>query len=342
VSYLPREGADVAVEPLSANSLLSQWFWPHYPDDVRRAPFLHRDVDANPGGNPQLAAVLSEAAALFVANAPGLLGEPVTLDDAGVAVLARRLDRALRDRWMAESDPKRPDNLFVQAVVHASAFLGEVLVRQHQGRWELRRPMWESVVYRPAPQGGAISPFHWLLKSLADDAIDDAALAVRWRLHVLQPAANPDTFPVITTAKRLPDLKAPTYDLLVKYLHAHLEGLRDLGEGFPNCPRLHRAGVQRAALHPAARRPRAGPARADARHPRAPGGGGGSLAERGGARSHRHHPERRGGAVLRPRGHRRHAGDYRRLAGQAAHPRPHLSRTPVGRGRLAGDNGECR
>ncbi len=236
MSYLPREGAVVAVDPLSANSLLSQWFWPHYPDDVRRAPFLHRDVDANPGGNPQLAAVLSEAAALFVANAPGLLGEPVTLDDAGVAVLARRLDRALRDRWMAESDPKRPDNLFVQAVVHASAFLGEVLVRQHQGRWELRRPMWESVVHRPAPQGGAISPFHWLLKSLADDAIDDAALAVRWRLHVLQPAANPDTFPVITTAKRLPDLKAPTYDLLVKYLHAHLEGLRDLGEGFPNAP----------------------------------------------------------------------------------------------------------
>ncbi len=222
------------METWSAEALLSRWFWPHYPEDVRRAPFLHRDVDANPGGNPSLSAVLPEAAALFVANAPGLLGEAVTLDDAGVAVLARRLDRSLRDRWMAESDPTRPDNLFVQALVHAAAFLGEVLVQHHHGRWELRRPMWESVVHRPAPLRGSIAPFHWLLKSLADDAVDTAPLAVRWRLHVVQPAADPDGFVVLTSAKSLPDLKAPTYDLFVKYLHAHLKTLRDVGEGFPS------------------------------------------------------------------------------------------------------------
>jgi len=238
------------MEALSAADLLSRWFWPHYPEDVRRAPFLHRDVDANPGNNPALAAVLPEAAALFVANAPGLLGTPITLDDDGVALLARTLDRPLRDRWMAESDPSRPDNVFVQAILHATAFLGEVLVRHHQGRWELRRPMWESIVHRPSPMGGAIAPFHWLLKSLADDAIDTAPLAVRWRLHVVQPAADPSDFPVLTAAKSLPELKAPTYDLLVKYLHAHLKSVTDLGEGFPSAREFTERGYSALRFTP--------------------------------------------------------------------------------------------
>lgn len=219
------------MDPLTPDALLARWFWPHYPPDVRESPFLHRDVDANPGGNPALTAHLTEAAELFVAQSPQLLDAPLTLDAAGVGALARGLTRARRDAWIARSDPRDPGNLFFNAVVHASAFVGEAIVRGYGGRWSLRRPLWESVVLRP--DGAAIAPFHWLLKSLADDAIDELPLAVRWRLHVEMPALDPSELPVLST-KPLPALKHPNYDLWVKYLKQHLPTLRDLGEGFPS------------------------------------------------------------------------------------------------------------
>lgn len=219
-------------QALSATDLLNRWFWPHYPADVRAAPFLHRDVDANPGNNPSLLAPLTEAAELFAANAEGLLGEALPLTDAGVATLARSLTRARRDDWMAKSDPASPEGLFFQAVVHMAMYVGEVIVREHGGRWELRRPLWESVVHRRG--GGAVCPFHWLLKSLADDAVDDLTLAARWRVHVLMPDLDVGALPVIAPAKKLPGLKRPNYDLLVKYLHQHLPELKDVGEAFPS------------------------------------------------------------------------------------------------------------
>ena len=133
---------------------------------------------------------------------------------------------------MAASDPASRDNHFVQVVVHAAAYLGEVMVRAHGGRWEIRRPLWESVIHRW--RGGTVSPFHWLLKTLADDAIDDVALAPRWRIHVVMHDLDLDGLPVIAPAQKLPGLKHPTYDLLVKYLHQHLPELRDVGEAFPS------------------------------------------------------------------------------------------------------------
>ena len=233
---------------LTAQDLLVRWFWPHYPPDVRAAPFLHRDVDANPGGNPAFAEALADAAALFVANAPGLLGETLTLSDDGVAVFARALTRARRDAWMAQSDPTSPDGVFFQAVVHGAMFLGEVMVRAHGGRWEIRRPLWESVVHRR--RGGAVSPFHWLLKSLADDAIDDASLAVRWSVHIAMDDAKPETLAVIAPNASMPPLKEPTYDLLVKYLRVHLPGLRDLGEAFPSAAEFTGRGYARLGFEP--------------------------------------------------------------------------------------------
>lgn len=224
--------ANTLMEPLTASDLLARWFWPHYPADVRAAPFLHRDVDANPGNNPAFAAALAEAAELFAANASGLLGEALPFTDAGVATLARALTRARRDEWMAQSDPASPDNHFLQVIVHAAAYLGEVMVRAHGGRWEIRRPLWESVVHRR--RGGTVSPFHWLLKSLADDSVDELALASRWHIHVELHDLDLDGLPVIAPEKRLPGLKHPTYDLLVKYLHQHLPELKDVGEGFPS------------------------------------------------------------------------------------------------------------
>lgn len=217
-------------DPTTAERLFSRYFWPQYPPDVRADPARFRHLDVNPGGNPALYATLAEAAAVFVDNAPTLLGAPLTYDDDGVAVLARALDRTRRDAWMA--DGEGPDATLFQALVHASAYLGEVMVRCHGGRWELRRPLWESIVHRRTK--GAVAPFHWLLRSLADESIDATPLAVRWRVHVLMASAAPETFPVITAEKRLPGLKAPNYDLLVKYLHRHLPTLHDVGEGFPN------------------------------------------------------------------------------------------------------------
>ncbi|MFO0608479.1 MAG: hypothetical protein U0324_35265 [Polyangiales bacterium] len=221
----------MATESVTAEGLFARHFWPYYPPDVRADPAHFRDLDANPAGNPALARTLADAAKVFVDNAPALLGAPVTLDDAGVAVLARSLTRARRDAWLAEPGADGPEGTLFNAVVHASAFLGEVIVRAHGGAWSMRRPMWESVVKRP--RGGAVAPFHWLLKSLADDAIDDAPLAYRWHVHVVMANASPESLDRVTEAKRLPTLKAPTYDLLVKYLHQHLPTLRDVGEGFP-------------------------------------------------------------------------------------------------------------
>ena len=220
------------MNPITAEGLFHKYFWPHYPADVRADPRPFRDEDANPGRNPRLDAVLPEAAEVFVTNAPALLGVEVNLDDAGVGVLARGLTRERRDAWLAESDETSPESLIFQAIVHASAFVGEVIVRAHGGRWELRRPMWESVVRRR--NGGAIAPFHWLLKCLADEEIDAVPLAYRWRVHVQMASADVDALPVITAPKRLPTLKQPSYYLLVKYLHQHLPTVTDVGDGFPS------------------------------------------------------------------------------------------------------------
>ena len=163
---------------------------------MRADPARFRDLDANPSKNPQLTATLAEAAQVFVDNAPALLGAPVTLDDDGVATLARALTRERRDAWLSAPDAASAEGVFFNAIVHASAFVGEVIARAHGGAWELRRPMWESVVRRR--RRGAVAPFHWMLRSLADDAIDDAPLAYRWRVHVVMASATPDALPVVT------------------------------------------------------------------------------------------------------------------------------------------------
>lgn len=216
---------------LTPDDLFERWFWPHYPPDVRADPARYRHLDANPGKNPALAATLSDAAALFVANAPKLLGIAPTWDAAGVGTLARALDRATRDRLLAESDPGDPGNPFFNTVVHAALFVGEVAVRAHGGTWALRRPLWESLVTRRT--GGAVAPFHWILKALGDDEVDAASLAYRFHVHVELASADVDALPVIEAPRKLPTIRSPTYDLLVKYLRQHLPNLKDVGEGFP-------------------------------------------------------------------------------------------------------------
>lgn len=232
----------------TAQSLFEQHFWPLYPPDVRADPTRYRDEDANPARNPSIEAHLAEAAELFAQNAPRLFDmpskEPLPFTAEGVARLSHALDRSARDRLIAQSKPGDPQGALFNAVVHAAMYVGEVIVRAHKGAWSARRPLWESVV-KLAPEhtaGGpsakhtprGVPPFHWVLKHLDDRAIDEGPLGYRFRVHVEHATVDLDALPVITVAKKLPDLKEPTYDLLVKYLHQHLPSLRDVGEGFPS------------------------------------------------------------------------------------------------------------
>jgi hypothetical protein len=224
----------------SADALFRHYFWPHYPADVRADLAHARRTDANPARNPNVLAPWVEAAELFVSNAPRLLGETLTFDGDGIGRLSRALDRTRRDAWLASSDPSDPGNVFFHAVVHASAFVGEVVVRAFGGTWSMRRPMWESLVTRVVPGArhdrGSVPPFHWLLKHLSDDEIDRGSLAYRFHVHIELATAPLDALPTLADVRALPTLRAPTYDLLVKYLHKHLPALRDLGEGFLSPP----------------------------------------------------------------------------------------------------------
>ena len=103
----------------------------------------------------------------------------------------------------------------------------------------MRRPLWESVVRLKSRAGEAdLAVFQWWLKSLADDA-QAVTLADRYRTHVEVPRAQPESLPIIAPADRaLPRLKKPRYDLLHKYLRAHVPELRDLGEHFPSPERF--------------------------------------------------------------------------------------------------------
>jgi hypothetical protein len=103
----------------------------------------------------------------------------------------------------------------------------------------VRRPLWESLVALKWRAGeGELPIFHWWLKSLAGDA--PASLADRYRAHVEVPTARPEELPIIAPPDRgLPRIeKQVRYDVLHKYLKAHLPELRDLGEHFPSPERF--------------------------------------------------------------------------------------------------------
>jgi hypothetical protein len=105
--------------------------------------------------------------------------------------------------------------------------------------------------------------FHWWLKSLSDDVVaapeastesgwtGGATLADRYRAHVEVPCTRPDDLPVLVVGERpLPRLKKPTYDLLHKYLRAHLPELRDLGRDFPQPDRFTEFAFKWVDFHP--------------------------------------------------------------------------------------------
>lgn len=230
---------------MDAEQLFVRWFLPVYPPDARADLARARSADANPGRNPSILAHLDEAAATFVRGAPALFGAAaagLALDrtDASVHRLSAAVTRERRDAWAAEGAPGTPESTLFNAVVHGSAYVGSCVVASHGAAWSVRRPLWESVVRLRSRAGEAdLAIFHWWLKALADDA-QGTTLADRYRAHVEVPCAKPEDLPVLVpeAARALPRLKQPRYDLLHKYLRAHLPEVRDLGRDFPSAERF--------------------------------------------------------------------------------------------------------
>lgn len=223
---------------VTAESLFETIFLPLYPEDRKGDLARARTEDANPANNPAVLAHLGEAAAIFAAKGKELFGVELDFTDASVHRLSAVLTPAARDRLIAEKQ------LF-DVVVHAAAYVGACVVKQHGGAWAVRRPLWESLVRLESRAGRAeLAVFHWIVKSLADDA--NATLADRYRAHVEIPCAKLEALPILAPPdRRLPRLAKPRYDSLHKYLRAHLPELRDVGEHFPSPERFEELAFAR-------------------------------------------------------------------------------------------------
>ena len=224
-------------EPVTAERLFERVFLPLYPPDARSDLGRARTTDANPGGNPRLLAELEHAAAVFAELAPRALGAPdLALDgsDASVHRLAFALDRERRDALLGAATGDVPE--LAQLVMHGVAYVGACIVRHHGGSWQLRSPLWESLVRLESRAGTAdLALFQWWLKALADDEIGLGRLADRYWLHVESPSAAPDALPVRVAAPRgVPRLTPVTYEALNQHLRAHVPEMCRLGEHFPS------------------------------------------------------------------------------------------------------------
>jgi hypothetical protein len=244
---------------VTAENLFRDYFLPLYPEEARRDLARARATDVNPGRNPSVVAPLGDAATVFVAMARSLFEADLGLDygDTSVHRLSAAVTRARRDAWASRGAPGTPESELFNVVVHGAAYVGACVVRAHEGEWSARQPLWESQVRLRSAAGEALlAPFHWWLKSLADDVLDEEAaagaarLADRYRAHVEAPRASPDALPVfVRTTRSLPRLTKVRYDALHKYLRAHLPELRDLGADFPSPERFAELGFKWMEAH---------------------------------------------------------------------------------------------
>lgn len=229
------------VDTRTPASLFSTLFAPLYPPDALRDLDAARRVDANPGRNPALFAQLDRAAEVFARLADDALGVPLDLDgsDASIHRLGAALTRDRRDALAAAPGPDGAP-LLAHLVLHGVAYVGRAVVAHHGGEWQLRSPLWESLVRLRSRAGeGDLALFAWWLRALSDDEIGRATLAERYRAHVEVPTEQPDRWPVIAPPdRRLPRLKRPRYDTLHRHIKAHLPELRDLGADFPSPERF--------------------------------------------------------------------------------------------------------
>jgi hypothetical protein len=134
----------------------------------------------------------------------------------------------------------------VTFVTHGVLYVGACVARIHGGEWQVRRPLWESLVRLTSRAGtGDLAVFQWWLKSLSDEEIDKGRLADRYRTHVEVPTFDPEGVPVfVPSDRRLPRLAKVRYDLLYKHLRAHLPELRSVGDDFPSPERFEEMGFK--------------------------------------------------------------------------------------------------
>jgi hypothetical protein len=230
---------------ITAESLFARHFWPLYPADARDDLARARRTDANPGNNPRVLSHLDDAARGFVANARALFGEDLALDgsDASVHRLSGALTTERRDAWAELGRAGTAESALFNAVVHGAAYVGGCIVANHGATWAVRRPLWESLVHLRSRAGEAdLAVFHWWLKALADGATE--TLADRYRTLVEVPCARPEDLPPLAARDRhLPRIaKGVRFDVLYRYLKAHLPELRELGPDFPTPERFAELG----------------------------------------------------------------------------------------------------
>jgi hypothetical protein len=237
---------------LDANALFEAYLFPLYPDDVRADLARARASDANPSGNPTLLAHIDDAAARFAA----LVGRELELDfdgsDASVFRLSHALTREVRDRWACGGEGAgSADSPLFNVLVHGALYVGACAVKNHGGRWLVRRPLWESLVRLESRAGEAhIPPLHWFLKALSDDEVGKGTLGDRYRTYVTELGFAWESLPVLRqSSQALPRLKGSRYDLFFKYLRAHLAEIRDLGQDFPSPERFDELQIKWLDAH---------------------------------------------------------------------------------------------
>jgi hypothetical protein len=244
---------------MTAEEIFERLFRPLYPKGADLS--VLRSTDANTARNPHLFAQLDHAAEVFAKLAPEALDAPdLALDfsDASVHRLASKLTREARDALTAqEAVGDAPSTLvgsrrsplpsmLATLVTHGALYVGACVVRNHGATWQLRNPMWESLVRLDSKAGtGDLAIFQWWLKALSDEEIDHARLADRYRTHVEVPTFDASSLPVICPVdRRIPRLAKVKYDTLHKHLRAHVPELRDVGEDFPSPERFVEMGFK--------------------------------------------------------------------------------------------------
>ena len=235
---------------LSSDTLFAELFLPLYPPGADVA--LLRETDANPAKNPAFDAQLEQIGSVFARLAPRVLGTDPELDgsDASIHRLSPLLTADVRDAALERSEGGVP--LLALLAIHGAAYVAGCVVRNHQGRWLVRSPLWESRVRLASAAGIAdLAPFSWWLKALGDDEIGKGTLADRYRTLVEVPTFDAESLAVIAPHdRRLPRLGSSLvvasegetrhvrYDMLHKYLKAHLPELRSVGDDFPSPERF--------------------------------------------------------------------------------------------------------
>ncbi len=219
-------------------AIFERYFLPLYPEPLRGDLARSRSEDANPGNNPHVVAHLQEAAAIFAAHAASLLNRDCNLDfsDASIHRLSHALDESTIGRLLESPLMGSPENDLFNLVVHGSAYVGECIVKNHDGAWQVRKPLWESLVRLESRAGtGDLAVFHWWLKSLADKNV---TIADRYRAQIEIPTFDPGNLRVIAAPdRRFSRLEKTPYHMLHQYLRANIPELRGVGEHFPSAER---------------------------------------------------------------------------------------------------------